>query len=107
MWVAGNFLPDTKFSNPDATLATAAHFNGSRWAHTPVPDSGPNYNTLFGLAATHGKAWAVGVSLNRSYQARCLVEAWDGAAWHIAATPRLGTGLDILYSATAVSARNV
>jgi hypothetical protein len=35
----------------DATLATAAHFDGTRWVHTPVPNSGPNFNTLFGVAA--------------------------------------------------------
>src|SRR5262249_36730244 len=41
-WAVGNFLPDAKGSNPDATLATAARFDGSRWVHTPVPNSGPN-----------------------------------------------------------------
>lgn len=70
VWAVGNFLPDTRSSNQDATLATAARFNGSRWVHTPVPDAGPNFNTLFGVAATSHKAWAVGVALNRSYFAR-------------------------------------
>jgi hypothetical protein len=107
VWAVGNFLPDTKSSNQDATLATAAHFNGSRWVHTPVPNSGPNFNTLFGAAATHGKAWAVGVALNRSYFARSLIEAWSGTAWHVARSPRLGSLRDILFSATAVSPRDV
>ena len=107
VWAAGNFLPDTATSNQDATLATAAHFDGTKWTQTPVPDSGPNYNTLFGVAATPGKAWAVGVALNSSYQAHSLIEAWDGSAWHIAATPRLGTQRDTLYSAAALSARDV
>jgi hypothetical protein len=31
-----------------------------------VPPSGPNFNTLFGVAAVPGKAWAVGVALNGS-----------------------------------------
>jgi hypothetical protein len=107
VWAVGNFLPDTKASNPDATLATAAHFNGSHWVHAPVPNSGPNFNTLFGVAATHGKAWAVGVTLNASYHARSLVEGWNGKAWHIAAAPKLGTQGDMLFSAAAVSPSDV
>ena len=103
VWTAGNFLPDAPGSNVDATLATAAHFNGTRWTHTPVPDSGPNFNTLFGVAATPGRAWAVGVALDRSYSAHSLVEAWNGTAWQIARTPKLHTLRDILYSVTAVS----
>jgi hypothetical protein len=107
VWTAGNFLPDAPGSNVDATLATAAHFNGTRWMHTPVPDSGPNFNTLFGVAATPGRAWAVGVALDRSYNAHSLVEAWNGTAWQIAKTPKLHTLRDILYSATAVSPTDV
>src|SRR5215469_3852100 len=107
VWTAGNFLPDAPRSNVDATLATAAHFNGTRWVHTPVPDSGPNFNTLFGVAATPGRAWAVGVALDSGYHAHSLVEAWNGTAWHIAATPRLDTKRDILYAATAVSPSDV
>ncbi|HYZ54820.1 MAG TPA: alkaline phosphatase family protein [Streptosporangiaceae bacterium] len=107
VWAAGNYLPDTATSNQDATLATAAHFDGTQWTQTPVPHSGPNYNTLFGIAATPGKAWAVGVALNSSYQAHSLIEAWNGSAWHIAATPKLDTQRDTLYSAVALSARDV
>ena len=107
VWVAGNFLPDTSTSNQDATLATAAHFDGSKWKQTPVPDSGPNYNTLFGVAATPGRAWAVGVALNKRYQTHSLVEAWNGSAWRISSTPKLNTTQDILFSATAVSPKDV
>lgn len=107
VWAAGNFLPDTAASNTDATLATAAHFNGSHWTLTPVPNSGPNFNTLFGVAARPGRAWAVGVSLDRAYRAHSLVEAWDGTAWHIAATPTLGAERDSLSSVAAVSAHDV
>jgi hypothetical protein len=107
VWAVGNYLPDAPTSNQDATLATAAHFDGTRWTQTPVPHSGPNFNTLFGVAATRAKAWAVGVALNSSYQAHSLIEAWDGSAWHIAATPNLDTQRDTLYSAVALSAGDV
>jgi hypothetical protein len=107
VWAAGNFLPDTSASNQDATLAMATHFNGTKWTQTPVPDAGPNYNTLFGVAATHGRAWAVGVALDKRFEAHSLIEAWNGSAWHIAKSPRLKTQRDILFSATAVSPTNV
>jgi hypothetical protein len=107
VWAVGNFLPDTAGSNPDATLTLAAHFDGSRWTSTPTPNTGPNYNTLFGVAAVPGKAWAVGVSLDSGYNAHSLIEAWDGTAWHIAATPQLDTSRDILSAVTAVSSDDV
>jgi hypothetical protein len=107
VWAAGNFLPDTTTSNQDATLAAADHFNGTKWVPTPVPDAGPNFNTLFGIAAAGHKAWAVGVALDADYQAHSLIEAWDGGAWHIAAAPTLHAQRDILFSATAVSATDV
>jgi hypothetical protein len=106
-WAVGNFLPDTQDSNQDATLATAARFDGSRWVHTPVPNTGPNFNTLFGVAATSQKAWAVGVALNRSYFAHSLIEAWNGTAWKIARTPRLSSLRDVLFSAAAASPSDV
>lgn len=107
VWAVGNFLPDTATSNPDATLSLAAHFDGARWISTPTPNIGPNYNTLFGVAAVPGRAWAVGVSLDGDYHAHSLIEAWDGNAWHVVPTPKLDTGRDILSSATAVSANDV
>jgi Phosphoesterase family len=107
LWAAGNFLPDTAPANQDATLGTAAHFNGTRWVPTQVPHVGPNYNTLFGVAAAGHQAWAVGVALNRAYQAHSLIDAWDGSAWHVASAPRLRTQRDILFSAVALSPRDV
>jgi hypothetical protein len=107
VWAVGNFLPDTPSSNPDATLSLAAHFDGTRWTSTPAPSIGPNFNTLFGVAAVPGRAWAVGVALDRDYQAHSLIEAWNGTAWHVVATPVLDTQRDYLTSATAVSADDV
>ena len=39
-----------------------------------TPDTGPNFNSLYGAAASHGWAWAVGEHLNSAYQDRALVE---------------------------------
>jgi hypothetical protein len=107
VWAVGNYLPDAATANPDATLSLAAHFDGSRWVSTPTPDTGPDYNTLFGVAAVPGRAWAVGVTLDSGYHAHHLIEAWDGGGWHVAATPRLHTRRDILFSVTAVSGTDV
>jgi hypothetical protein len=106
-WAVGNFLPDTSTSNHDATLSTAAHFDGKRWTSTPTVNSGPNFTTLFGVAATPGKAWAVGVALDGHYQAHSIVETWNGSVWKPAATPKPDTQRDTLYAVTAVSARDV
>jgi len=63
IWAVGNFLPDTATSNQDATLSLAAHYDGRTWTAVPTPNSGPNFNTFFGVAAAGGKAWAVGAAL--------------------------------------------
>lgn len=107
VWAVGNYLPDATGSNPDATLALAAHFNGGRWISTPVPDAGPNFNTLFGVAARPGRAWAVGVALNAGFAAHSLVEAWNGRRWHIVPTPNLRTRRDMLFAASADSDKDV
>jgi hypothetical protein len=107
VWAVGNYLPDTAASNQDATLSLAAHFDGDRWTWTPTPNVGPNYNTLFGVAAVPGRAWAVGVAQDGTFHARALVEAWDGTAWRVATTPRLNSRGDMLFSAAATGTADV
>ena len=51
VWAVGNFLPDTASSNQDATLSLTDHFDGTTWTAVPSPNGGPNFNTLFGVAA--------------------------------------------------------
>jgi hypothetical protein len=107
VWAVGNYLPDAPHTNPDATLTLALHFDGTRWTSTPTPNTGPNYNTLFGVAAIPGHAWAVGVSLDAGYHAHSLIEAWNGKAWMVVPTPKPATSRDFLTAATAVSDRDV
>ena len=64
VWAVGNYLPDTAKSNQDATLSLAAHFDGTKWTSTPTANTGSNFDTLFGVAAVPGKAWAVGLDLD-------------------------------------------
>jgi Phosphoesterase family len=107
VWTVGDYLPDTPGSNQDATLTLAAHYDGTRWTSTPTPNPGPNFSTLFGIAAVPGRAWAVGVRLDAGYHARSLIEAWNGTAWRVVDTPRLNTRRDMLFSAAATGPADV
>jgi len=107
VWAVGNFLPDTANSNQDATLSLANHFDGTAWSVVPTPNAGPNFNTLLGVAASGGKAWAVGVRLNSAFQDRALVEAWDGTSWSIVNNPQPGSQRDILFGVSALSTSDV
>jgi hypothetical protein len=107
VWTVGNFLPDDPNANQDATLSLAAHYNGSSWSISPTPNAGPNFNTLFGVAAKGGQAWAVGVRQNDNYQDRALVQHWDGTSWQIVTVPQPATARDMLFSVSAQSPSDV
>jgi hypothetical protein len=106
-WAVGNFLPDGASPNQDATLALADRWHAGHWSVVPTPNAGPNFNTLFGVAASGKRAWAVGVTLDARYRNRALVEAWNGAKWSIVKVPQPGSQRDILFAASATSARDV
>jgi hypothetical protein len=107
IWAVGNFLPDAAASNPDATLSFAEHYDGTHWAVVRTPNAGPDFNTFFGLAASRGKAWAVGVRQDGGYADRALIEAWNGKSWSIADNPQPGSARDILFGASALSPSDV
>jgi hypothetical protein len=107
IWAAGDFLPDARHSNQDATLTFAEHYNGSRWSVVRTPSTGPNFSSFYGLAASGGQAWAVGTRLNRAYQDRGLVETWAQGRWRIAGTPQPGSVRDMMFGASALSPSDV
>ncbi|WP_187365590.1 alkaline phosphatase family protein [Trebonia kvetii] len=107
IWAVGNYLPDQPNSNQDATLTFAEHWNGASWKVVRTPNTGPNFNSFYGLAARDGEAWAVGEHLNSAYQDRGLVEVWNGRSWHVADTPNPGSLRDMFFGASALSAGNV
>src|SRR5262249_36190542 len=106
-WAVGNFLPDAAGSNQDATLTLADRRVGHTWSVVPTPNAGPNFNTLFGVAAAGDRAWAVGVHMNAGYRDRGLVEAWNGTRWRIVPVPQPGIQRDIFWGASATSATDV
>jgi len=107
VWAVGNYLPDAKNANPDATLTFAEHYNGVKWSVVRTPNLGPNFASFQGLAASHGRAWAVGIRLNAQYQDRALIEVWNGSTWTIAENPQPGSVRDMLFGASAVSPSDV
>jgi len=107
IWAVGNYLPDTADSNQDATLTFAEHYDGKKWTVVRTPNTGPNFNSFYGLAAAGGQAWAVGMNLNSAFQDRALVEVWNGSSWQIANVPQPGSVRDMLFGASAVSTNDV
>ena len=109
VWMVGDYLPDKPLpeSNVDATLSFAEHWNGKKWTVVRTPNTGPNFNSFYGLTAKDGYAWAVGEHLNAAYQDRALLEVWNGKQWSIANTPDPGSLRDMLFGASAVSKSDV
>ncbi|MDX6479839.1 MAG: hypothetical protein QOG85_349 [Gaiellaceae bacterium] len=77
--------------------ALAAHWNGSEWQITPVPNrEGANNSWLFAVAAARSDdAWAVGVSEHNTRkhgeEPVLLLEHWDGTSWYATPGPALST----------------
>jgi hypothetical protein len=107
IWAVGDFLPDARGSNPDATLSFAEHFDGKRWQAVETPDDGPNFNSFYGVTASRGQAWAVGERLNGAYEDRALIERFRGPRWSVVDNPQPGALRDMLFSASALSPSNV
>ena len=107
VWAVGDFLPDAAKSNQDATLSFAEHYNGSKWTVVRTPNTGPNFDSFYGVAASQGHAWAVGERLNSQYQDRALIETWNGKQWSIADNPQPGSVRDMLFGASALSPSDV
>ena len=107
VWAVGNYLPDAAKSNQDATLAFAEHYNGSGWTVSRPPSPGVNFASLYGVAASGGRAWAVGMYLDKAFQDRALIDVWGGGKWHVATVPQPGSQRDMLFAASAVSPRDV
>ena len=107
VWAVGDYLPDATNSNQDATLTFAEHYDGKKWTVVRTPNTGPNFNSFYGVAAAGGEAWAVGEHLNAAYQDRALIEVWNGNSWSIADNPQPGSRRDMLFGAAALATNDV
>jgi hypothetical protein len=92
-------------SGADRTLA--AHWDGRDWSIVASPNSGPDYNYLYGAAAaSKDDVWAVGAHYPAG-RSQTLALHWDGRAWSIVQTPNVDPYQNELYAVAVVSADNV
>ncbi|MGO9078060.1 MAG: alkaline phosphatase family protein [Streptosporangiaceae bacterium] len=106
IWAVGSLLP-----NANATIVhtLALHYDGKKWSRVPTPNFGSEANSFYGLATLpDGTAWATGIYTSASgHTGRALTEHWNGRRWTIVPAANPGSAEDMLYSAAAVSARDV
>jgi Phosphoesterase family len=101
-WAVGSFLPPSGGGTVLQTLGE--HFDGKRWTAFPLPDVGPNINSLLGVSMLPaGEAWAVGYFVDASFHEQTLVEHFDGSMWTAVSAPSPGARQNILYGVAAIS----
>lgn len=103
VWAVGSLVPD---SNPDITTTLVNHFNGSKWSVVASPNVGSEANSLNGVAAKGGKAWAVGFYIDAQFVTQSLIEEWDGHRWNVVSHPQPGTS-NMLNGVSASAANDV
>ena len=100
-WAVGSYYAP---SNTSVLAALAAHFDGTSWTEVPLPNVGPNENSLLGVSELpNGHAWAVGYFVNAEFQQQTLVQHYDGTAWSVVASPSPGAQQNILYGVSSVA----
>jgi hypothetical protein len=104
VWAVGSYVP----SSSGVLAAMAEHFDGSSWTELPLPNVGPNENSLLGVSALpSGRAWAVGYFVNAEFNQQTLVEHFDGNSWAVVPSPSPGAHQNILYGVAAVADTDV
>ena len=104
-WAVGSYYAST---NPTVLQTMAEHFDGSTWTEFPLPDVGPNLNSLLGVSELpSGHAWAVGYDVNAEWAQKTQVQHYDGTTWSVVPSPSPGGRQNILYGVSAVSDSDV
>jgi hypothetical protein len=105
-WAVGSFYPPGQGGT--VLKAMAEHFDGTRWIEYPLPNVGPNENSLLGVSELpSGEAWAVGYFVNANYKQRTLIQHYDGSDWTVVSSPNPGDRQNILYGVAALSRKDV
>jgi hypothetical protein len=100
VWAVGSYVP----SSSGVLAAMAEHFDGTSWTELPLPNVGPNENSLLGVSAIpSGRAWAVGYFVNAEFNQQTLVEHFDGTSWAVIPSPSPGARQNILYGVAAIA----
>jgi Phosphoesterase family len=104
-WAVGDYYNS---NNPNVLQNLGEHWDGSSWSAYPLPDVGPNENTLLGVSELPGgKTWAVGYDVNAGYAQQTLVEHFDGVKWRVTPSPDPGGTGNILYGVAAIADNDV
>jgi hypothetical protein len=104
-WAVGDYYNS---NNPFVLENLGEHWNGSSWTAYPLPDVGPNENTLLGVSELpEGKTWAVGYFIDAEYAQHTLIEHWDGSSWQVIPSPNPGSNGNILYGVADVADNDV
>ena len=105
VWAVGSYYAP---SNTNVLAAMAEHFDGTSWTEFPLPNVGPNENSLLGVTATpSGTAWAVGYYVNAEFRQKTLIEHFDGSSWSVMSSPSPAARQNILYGVSGLSDNNV
>jgi len=84
-WAVGSYYAS---NNPTVLQAMGEHFDGTTWTEFPLPNVGPNENSLLGISElSSGHAWAVGYDVNAEFAQQTLVERYNGSSWSVLPTP--------------------
>jgi hypothetical protein len=90
VWAVGR-----SFTGADVERTLVERWDGSTWSVVSSPNLGLGSNFLYGVAADHGDAWAVGYYSSDTADAlQTLALHWDGSTWGLVSTPNVGTGIN-------------
>jgi len=104
-WAVGDYYNS---NDPNVLKNLAEHWDGTSWTALPLPNVGPNENTLLGVSElANGSTWAVGYDVNAEYRQEPLVEHFDGLDWQVLATPPLAGQGSIFYGVSALADHDV
>ena len=106
IWAVGSLLPG---ANSTVVKTLAVHYNGKAWSRVRTPNAGSQANYLYGVTTLpDGTAWATGTyTVAGGHAGRVLTEHEVGQHWTIVPGANPGPAEDMLYSAAAVSDRQV
>jgi hypothetical protein len=103
IWAVGSYNTS---SIPLRKYNFAAHYDGNQWTQYTVPNLGPTYNILMGVATlSPTDAWAVG-AYNPPGPAQMTILRWDGNVWNDYGAPWIDGGAS-LNAIKALSADDI
>ncbi len=107
VWAVGG-LSSASIFDALPTKTQILHWNGTTWNVVPSPDPGSKSNQLSSVVAVAAtNVWAVGSYAGDDGVKHPLIERWDGAAWHVIASPAPpGPGRSVLSAIARIPGAN-